>query len=140
MAEIDPAALLPQRPPFRFVDRVVETTEESAHCQFRMPEAGDCFSLRMLPEALLVEALAQTTAILMLAPREGDDGERPKGGVLGAVDGFRFEGRPEPGETIDLRARLRKQLGPVAMFQVEARRGQQFLCRGTLTIRSGDLR
>jgi len=139
LVELDPATLLPQRPPFRFIDRVVETTDETAHCQFCMPESGDCFSLRMLPEALLVEALAQTTAILMLAPRGGEGTDGPRGGVLGGVDGFRFDGRPEPGETIDLKARLRKQLGPVAMFHVEAWQGQRALCHGTLTIRAGDL-
>ena len=62
-----PERVLPQRPPFLFIEEVLHADGETARCRSRMPTEGDCFSLRMSPELWLVEAMAQTTAILMLA-------------------------------------------------------------------------
>ena len=133
--DLDPAAVLPQRAPFRFVDEIVAVSSEESHCRFRVPTEGACFSLRMDPTLVLVEALAQTAAIYTAANGDGDG--VPTEGVLGGIDGLRVQQRPRPGDLIDLRARLRKQLGPVLLFDVSAHRGDDLLCEAKLTVRQG---
>jgi len=138
---LDLAEVLPQRAPFRFIDEVVAVSDEEAHCRFRFPTEGACFSLRMDPAMTLVEALAQTAAIQIVGQLAAADGRgRPPArveGVLGGIDGLVVHARPAPGERVDLRARLRKRLGPVLLFDVAAGRGDEPLCEARLTVRTG---
>jgi len=126
--------VLPHRAPFLYVDEIVSVEGASAHCRFRIPEEGDSFAGRMFAELVIVEALAQTTAVHVgvSSPEEG-----PAVGLLGGVDGLAFDGRPRPGDTVDLHCTRLRQLGAIAMYRVEARRGGDPLCRATLTVRSG---
>lgn len=133
---VDPAAVLPQRAPFRFVDQVVSVSDDACHCTYRVPREGPCFSLRMDPALFLIEALAQTAAVYA-AERLSGDRRGPVEGVLGGVDGFRVHGRPRPGAVVDLRARLRKRLGPVLLFDVAATCGGEALVEARLTVRQG---
>ncbi len=138
MRAVSPAALLPHRPPFRFVDSAEVADGGRARCRFRIPEAGSCWSLRMSPEMLLVEIMAQSCAIALAAPgEEGDAG--PVRGVLGGVDRFRFTARPRPGDEVRVDVVLRKRLGPVALFDGEAFCGERTLGRGSLTVRVGEV-
>ncbi len=127
-------SILPHREPFLFIDEVVDVTGETAHCRLRVPDGGDSFAPRMFGELMLVEALAQATAVHVgvSSPDEG-----PAVGLLGGIEKLSFERSPRAGERIDLRCRRTRKLGPIAMYEVEARAGDERLCRGTLTVRSG---
>jgi len=126
--------VLPHRPPFLFVDEIVEVAGESAHCRFRMPDREDSFAGRIFGELVLVEALAQTTAV-HVGVSSPDAG--PAVGLLGGVEKLAFEDRPRPGDAIDLFCTRIRALGPIAMYRVEAQRDGERLCRATLTVRSG---
>jgi 3-hydroxyacyl-[acyl-carrier-protein] dehydratase len=125
--------ILPHRAPMLFVHEVVEVDARGAHCRFHLPVSGDCFSGRMGIELVMVEALAQTTAVMM----SFNEPRSVAGGMLGGVDRYRVEARPDPGETLDLHVEVVKRLGPVALFEVEARRGPTRLCSGTMSVRLG---
>jgi 3-hydroxymyristoyl/3-hydroxydecanoyl-(acyl carrier protein) dehydratase len=126
--------VLPHRAPFLFVDEIVEVAGDSAHCRFRMPDHEDSFAARMFGELVLVEALAQTTAV-HVGVSSPDAG--PAVGLLGGVERLTFEDRPRPGDTVDLFCTRVRRLGLIAMYRVEARRDGERLCRATLTVRSG---
>lgn len=134
MADHDIHAVLPHRAPFLFVDEVVSVSGEEAHCRFRVPDGGESFAPRMFSELMLVEALAQTTAVHVgvTSPDEG-----PVVGLLGGVEDLVLRRPPMAGERVDLRCRRIRKLGPIAMYEVTATCGDDPLCRGTLTVRSG---
>lgn len=101
MAELDLSQLLPHRPPFLFVDEVVECTESfvRAKRQFRPDEsffAGHFPGQPIVPGVLLIEAMAQTFACLALK-------NAPSAQVfLTGVDRARFRHPVLPGDVIEI--------------------------------------
>jgi len=112
----DPVALLPHRPPFRFVD-VVDQLEPGEAIEARYRVTGDEMFLTghfpgnpVFPGVLQLEALAQAGAIAVLAdPRYAD--RLP---LFGGVDGARFRRVVLPGDELVL---------SVALEQLSARGG-----------------
>ena len=103
-----PADVLPHRPPFLFVDELLEVVPgESARGRWRLTGeeaffAGHFPGRPTLPGVLMVEALAQVGALaVLLEPRYA--GKLP---LFGGIDGVRFRRQVEPGEVLDLRVRL----------------------------------
>lgn len=98
--EIRPVSeVLPQKPPFLFVDRVLELTEKKivAERLFRPDEAyfaGHFPDKPIVPGVLLLEGLAQTMAYLSLSLRKADRI------FLVGIDKARFRGFVEPGTTV----------------------------------------
>jgi 3-hydroxyacyl-[acyl-carrier-protein] dehydratase len=98
--EIRPVSeVLPQKPPFLFVDRVLELSEKKivAERLFRPDEsyfAGHFPDKPIVPGVLLLEGLAQTMAYLSLSIRKADRI------FLIGIDKARFRGFVEPGTTV----------------------------------------
>lgn len=94
-----PAAVLPHRAPFLFLDRVLEVSEK--HCiaerTFQADEpffAGHFPGHPIVPGVILIEAMAQTLGYLALR-------QRPDHGVLlTGVDGCRIRRPALPGDTV----------------------------------------
>lgn len=100
-----PHEVLPHRPPFLFVDRVLECTTTTARAVriFRPDEEffkGHFPGNPIVPGVLLLEAMAQTFAYLAIV-------ERPKAKVyLTGVDRARFRKPVRPGEEVELRVEV----------------------------------
>ncbi len=100
----EPSAILPHRPPFLFVDELVDVEPgRSARGRWR-PSAEEPFfaghfpGRPTLPGVLMVEAIAQLGAIAVLSdPRFA--GRLP---LFGGVDRARFRRQVGPGELLDL--------------------------------------
>jgi 3-hydroxymyristoyl/3-hydroxydecanoyl-(acyl carrier protein) dehydratase len=108
--------MIPHRPPFLWIDRV-EELEPGVRCvtlKFVDPAdpifAGHFPAKPILPGVLLIEAVAQTAAV-MLGSAAWQAGNKAGGGValLGAVNQFKFLKAVTPGQ--ELRIETRKLTG-----------------------------
>lgn len=105
---MEPADVLPHRPPFLFVDEVDEVVAGvSARGRWRLTGeeaffAGHFPGRPTLPGVLMVEALAQLGAIALLTD-ERYAGRLP---LFGGIDKARFRAQVVPGDTLDLETRM----------------------------------
>ncbi len=103
-----PAAVLPHRPPFLFVDELVALDPGvSAVGTWRLTGdewffPGHFPGRPTLPGVLMCESIAQVGAIAVLTdPRFA--GKLP---LFGGLDGARFRRQVEPGDTLEIRVEL----------------------------------
>ena len=108
--------LIPHRPPFLWVDRIVESGDGVIRAEKIIPPDLELFRGHypghpVVPGVLLCEAVFQAGA-LMIANQLAKDGEKIAGlPVLTRITGARFKREVRPGDTIGIEARLREQVG-----------------------------
>jgi 3-hydroxyacyl-[acyl-carrier-protein] dehydratase len=109
-APSDPIALLPHRPPFRFVDAVDELEPGTAiRARYRVTGeepflAGHFPGNPVFPGVLQLEALAQAGAIAVLSD-ERYAGKLP---LFGGVESVRFRRLVQPGDELTLIVELER--------------------------------
>lgn len=114
---------LPHRYPFLLVDRIVERNEERVvglknvtvnepFFQGHFPPPLEA----VMPGVLLLEAMTQTAAFLVL-----DDGkETPSVGYLVGIDKAKFRRKVVPGDQLRMEARISRQKRELLQATVEA--------------------
>ena len=144
MSETTPAApvmdvreierLLPHRYPFLLVDRIVSVDKNSIvglKC-VTMNEPffnGHFPGLPVMPGVLILEALAQTSALLSLrAMPEADRANKVI--YFMAIDGARFRRPVVPGDRLELRCETLRAKGSVIKAKGEARVDGQVVAEG----------
>lgn len=146
--------MLPHRPPFLFVSRVVLVQPGRAEAEWRV--MGDEDFLRghfpgrpLVPGVLLGEALAQAAGLALSgdahahpgasadARGPGQGGAGPRGtapmGMLAQMD-LRFRSAAEPPCTIVLRAQGIGSIGSLHRFEVSALVGDRCVATGSLAL------
>jgi len=136
-------SVLPHRPPFLFVDRVVELEPFKRIVAERRLVADEPFfaghfpQQPIMPGVLISEALAQTSGLLLGLSRRtaGGDGTVEDGAIfyLAAVN-VKFVRPAVPGEILTLCATLERDLGRLSRFNVEASVGRRLTATGSLTL------
>jgi 3-hydroxyacyl-[acyl-carrier-protein] dehydratase len=132
-AEIE--EILPHREPFLLLDEVIEIAPgERAVARKRVRE--DEWYLRghfpgrpIMPGVLIVEAMAQTGAVAVLA----DEANRGKLALFAGIDDVRFKRIVEPGDELELTCELERVRGPVGRGKARATVDGELAARGTLT-------
>ena len=132
-AEIE--GILPHRDPFLLIDEVLELEPGSravARKQVRADEwylAGHFPGRPVMPGVLIVEALAQTGAVAVLAQEEN----RGRLALFAGIDDCRFKRVVQPGDELELHCHLERVRGPIGRGKAEARVDGELAARGTLT-------
>ena len=99
-------AILPHRAPFLLLDEVVELVPgDRVSATYRVPEDGWWFGGHfperpVMPGVLIVEAMAQTGAVAVLA----EEANRGRIAFFAGIDDCRFKRVVSPGETLRSRA------------------------------------
>jgi 3-hydroxyacyl-[acyl-carrier-protein] dehydratase len=123
--------ILPHRPPFLFVDEVVEVSEKKIITKrnIRSDEyffTGHFPNEPIMPGVLIVEALAQTGGVMLL--------RKHKGAIplfLG-IDKARFKKIVRPGDTLTMEVELLQERGNIVKITGIAKVGNDIVCEATI--------
>lgn len=115
--------IIPHRFPFLLVDRILEiNSEKTKIVGQKSVTAGEmCFmghfpEKHVMPGVLIVEALAQTGAVLLLSREEN----KGKIALFGGINKVRFKHQVIPGDIMTLSVELTKERGNVFFAAVNA--------------------
>jgi len=128
-------SILPHRAPFLLLDEVLEMVPgERVAATYRVPEDGWWFAGHfperpVMPGVLIVEAMAQTGAVAVLA----EDENRGRIAFFAGIDDCRFKRVVSPGETLSLVCEIEQVRGPIGRGKATAHVGSELAARGTLT-------
>ena len=128
-------SILPHRAPFLLLDEVVELVPGArVAATYRVPEDGWWFAGHfpgrpVMPGVLIVEAMAQTGAVAVLAEEQN----RGRIAFFAGIDDCRFKRVVSPGDTLSLACEIDTVRGPIGRGKATAHVGDELAARGTLT-------
>lgn len=115
--------IIPHRYPFLLVDQILSISEDGteiigkkAVTANEMQFMGHFPQKHVMPGVLIVEALAQTGAVLLLSKPE----YKGKIGYFAGINKMKFKRQVIPGDTLILKAKLTKSKGGFCFADVEA--------------------
>ncbi len=122
---------IPHRPPFLFVDEVIEMREDGAITQFTVREDLDFFQGHypgnpIMPGVIICEAVFQSAAVFLVQKYSGDYEGKQVTPVLGKIMNARFREMVRPGDVLTIEVSIKEKMG---MF---------FICKGV--VKNGDKR
>jgi 3-hydroxyacyl-[acyl-carrier-protein] dehydratase len=142
-------ALIPHRPPFLWIDRV-EELEPGVRCvavKFVDPSdpvfAGHFPAKPILPGVFLIEAVAQTAAVMLgsAAPEAAGNGpaDISPGSValLAAVNRFKFLKPVTPGQTLRIETKKLTEVGSMACIGGTVWVNGEMVANGELSVVTG---
>ena len=112
---------IPHRPPFLWLDRVLEITDSSIVAEKRIPEDLDLFQghypdYPLMPGVLLCEAVFQAGGVLLAeilisGINSSDDDPALAKPVLTRILGAKFKREVRPGDTVTISVKLVERVG-----------------------------
>lgn len=115
--------LIPHRYPFLFVDRIVELVVGERIVGIKNVSAGEPFfeghfpGYPVMPGVIILEALAQTGAIMMLSVDDNDGDKIP---FFAGLDKVKFRRQVVPGDQLRLELTVLKQRSGTCRLQGKA--------------------
>ena len=126
---------LPHRYPFLLIDRVTDIEVGKYIKAIKNVSANEPFfqghfpSYPVMPGVLIVEALAQTGAVALLALPEN----KGKIALFGGIKNCKFKKQVRPGDVLELSCRVVNRKGPVGIGEAEAKVDGKTVVKAELT-------
>jgi 3-hydroxyacyl-[acyl-carrier-protein] dehydratase len=142
MPELDASqiqALIPHRYPFLLVDRVVELELGKRIVGLKHVSMSDAYlqghfpNYPVMPGVLMVEALAQTGAVLVMQ----DPANAGKLLLFARIDNCRFRQQVRPGDTLRLEVEVTSFRSPIGKAHGRALVGASLACEADITFALG---
>jgi 3-hydroxyacyl-[acyl-carrier-protein] dehydratase len=134
--------LIPHRPPFLLVDRILEIEsgkrivgEKTVSLEQDVFLRGHFPRYPVMPGVLIVEALAQAGAVLVMH----DGNYADKVPFFARVDNCRFRQQVRPGDTLRLEVEVTSFRDPVGKAHARALVGDKLACEADLTFALGSV-
>ncbi|MEK3978890.1 3-hydroxyacyl-ACP dehydratase FabZ [Psychrobacillus sp. FSL K6-2836] len=132
--------IIRHRYPFLLVDRILEIEEGKRAVGIKNVTANEDFfnghfpNYPVMPGVLIVEALAQVSAVVMLT-KEGNEGRL---GLLVGIDKCRFKQQVKPGDQLRLEVEITRLKGPIGKGKGIATVDGTLVCETEITFAFGD--
>ncbi len=136
----DIKAILPHRPPFLFVDRVLELERDRRVLGIKNVASDERYFIAgpggrpVLPASVLTEAMAQVGAVLILSKPEN----REKLIYFMGIDRVRYRRPVVAGDTVMLEGLVVRLRGKMGSLRGVARVDGEVVCEGQMTFALGD--
>lgn len=141
MLEIrDIMEIIPHRQPMLLVDKVEILEEEKRAVGYKGVTYNEPFfaghfpAEPVMPGVLILEAMAQTTAVLLLNRKE----MRGKIGYFGGINKAKFRKKVLPGSLLRMEIEALKRRGPVAVVSGKAYADDGLAAEGEMTFMIGE--
>ncbi len=127
--------IIPHRYPFLLVDRILEVEEGKRAVGIKNVTANEEFfnghfpNYPVMPGVLIVEALAQVSAVIMLMKDEN----RGKLGLFAGIDHCRFKKQVQPGDQLRLEVEITRVRGIIAKANAVATVDGEVACEAEVT-------
>lgn len=127
--------IIPHRYPFLLVDRILEVEEGRRAVGIKNVTANEAFfnghfpNSPVMPGVLIVEALAQVSAVIMLMK----DAHRGKLGLFAGIDRCRFKKQVHPGDQLRLEVEITRVRGLIAKANAVATVNGEVACEAEVT-------
>ena len=115
--------IIPHRPPFLLVDKILSINDDNTEIigqkcvSMNEPFFEGHFPKKaVMPGVLIVEALAQTGAVLLLSIPEN----KGKIGYFAGINNMKFKKQVVPGDVLTLKVKLERLKGPLYFASVTA--------------------
>ena len=132
--------IIKHRYPFLLVDRILELEEGKRAVGMKNVTINENFfnghfpNYPVMPGVLIVEALAQVSAVVMLT-KEGNQGRL---GLLAGVDNCRFKRQVKPGDQLRLEVEITRLKGPIGKAKGIATVDGELACEAEILFAFGD--
>ncbi|MFI2128550.1 3-hydroxyacyl-ACP dehydratase FabZ [Lysinibacillus fusiformis] len=132
--------ILPHRYPFLLVDRIEELEEGKRAVGLKNVTINEDFfnghfpQYPVMPGVLIVEALAQVSAVIMLT-KEGNEGRL---GLLAGIDQCRFKKQVKPGDQLRLEVEITRVKGSIGKGKGIATVDGEMVCEMELVFAFGN--
>ncbi|MBP3966924.1 MULTISPECIES: 3-hydroxyacyl-ACP dehydratase FabZ [Paenibacillus] len=126
--------IIPHRPPFLLVDRIIELEEGKRAVGIKNVTMNEPFftghfpQYPVMPGVLIVEALAQVGCVAILKV----EANRGKIGFFAGIDNCRFRGQVVPGDTLTLEVEITRMKGMIGKGQAVAKVGDKVVAEGEI--------
>ncbi|PTR47667.1 3-hydroxyacyl-ACP dehydratase FabZ [Geobacillus thermodenitrificans] len=133
-------AIIPHRYPFLLVDRILEIEEGKRAVGIKNVSANESFFAGHFPEypvmpgVLIVEALAQVGAVVLLQSEEN----RGRLAFFAGIDNCRFKKQVQPGDQLRLEVEILRARGSIGKGKGVATVNGELVCETELMFALGD--
>jgi 3-hydroxyacyl-[acyl-carrier-protein] dehydratase len=121
---------IPHRPPFLFVDEVLEMREDGATTQLTVKEHFDFFKGHypgnpIMPGVIICEAVFQSAAVFLVNKYSGNYGGKKVTPVLGRIMNARFREMVKPGDVLTIEVSIQEKIGMFFMGKGVVKNGEK---------------